>query len=292
MRADSAAIGAESASPADASACHIRLFAPSGGSPSFVIPAGGRAVERYLAGGLTLCRLLRADGSRFAEVEIDQLGELLDVRFYRSSARLRFVSDAAYPAKTTAGSANVGCSNAASASIGSRYWRRSINWRLGRSPTNIPRYKVVHALRNAQSEWVNNINWCGVPDRANGWSQYKGTTSRGLAHDGTNTVDWGSLNDNQDCMGALACAYNWYDNNGNPVESDVRFNSAEPWSLTARRGSFDIQSLAAHEFGHVRQFDHVGSGRPALVMWPYFGPGNISGRKLGKGDARANNAHY
>lgn len=247
---------------------------------------------RALTGGLTLCRLLRADGSRFAEAETDRFRQLLDIRFYRTSGTLLFAADAAHPVKPTPEGAEVGCSNAASTSIGPRYWRQVIRWWLGTPPKDLPHDKVVDALRNAHSEWNNNINWCGEADKTTGSSQYEGTTSSGLAHDGKSTVDWGSLENDQDCKGALACTYNWYDGNGDPVESDVRFSSSEPWSLKPGPDEYDIQTLAAHEFGHVRQFDHVTSGKPAVVMWPYFAPGDTSGRKLGEGDARGNNSHY
>src|SRR5262245_13491033 len=145
MRTDSAAIGAVSGSSTDVPACHLRLPPTAGGSPRFAVPAGGKAVARALAGTLTLCRLLWADGSRFAEAEVDQFSELLDVRFYRRSGGLLFVADAAYPAKTATKSAKVGCGNAASASIGPRYWRRRTKWWLGKPPKGIPRAKTAHA---------------------------------------------------------------------------------------------------------------------------------------------------
>ena len=93
----------------------------------------------------------------------------------------------------------------------------------------------------------------------------------------------------------VACTFTWYDEKGNPVESDIRFNTAYKWSTTGAAGALDIQSIAAHEIGHVLQFDHVTNASKddeTNVMWPYFATGNTTGRKLGRGDALEDNSHY
>ena len=82
---------------------------------------------------------------------------------------------------------------------------------------------------------------------------------------------------------------------GIPFESDIRFNTADKWSTTGAASAYDIQSIAAHEIGHVLQFDHVTNASKdddTNVMWPYYTTGNTSGRKLGRGDALGNNSHY
>ena len=94
---------------------------------------------------------------------------------------------------------------------------------------------------------------------------------------------------------ALACTFTWYDGNGIPLESDIRFNTAFEWSTTGASGAVDIQTVAAHEIGHVLQFDHVTNSSKdddTTLMWPYFTAGNTSGRKLGRGDALEDNSHY
>ena len=149
---------------------------------------------------------------------------------------------------------------------------------------------------DAQSQWTNNINWCW--NRRPGEfraAHYEGKTSRAAKHDGYSTVDWGSLKNDQDCGGALACTVISYDEEGNPVEADVRFNTEFKWSTSGAAGAYDIQSVAAHEIGHVIQFDHVTNSSKrdhTVVMWPYLDIGDISGRKLGRGDALGNNSHY
>ena len=67
------------------------------------------------------------------------------------------------------------------------------------------------------------------------------------------------------------------------------------WSTTGASGTYDIQSIAAHEIGHVLQFDHVTNSSKddhTVLMWPYMDSADTSGRKLGRGDALENNSHY
>jgi hypothetical protein len=276
-------------------ACGLRLPPPRSGEPRFAVPAGGRATLRSLADRIVLCTLLRADGSAFAHAEIDRLRHVLELRFFRTSGKLLFAADAAYPAFPRTEGARVSCGSAASSTTGERYWRQPIKWWVGTTPGNLPRAQVVQALRAAQSEWTNNVNWCRYPDRAEGAALYQGSTSSRFVEDGKSTVDWGSLSNVQGCNGSLGCTITWYDGDGTPVESDVRFNARLEWSVRPGAGGFDVQSVATHEFGHVRQFDHVTSQRLreyTLVMWPYFTRGDISGRRLGRGDSLADNKHY
>ena len=62
-----------------------------------------------------------------------------------------------------------------------------------RNGAGIDRETVVKAVRNAQSQWTNNVNWCGIKDQASPPAHYEGKTSRSAKHDGYSTVDWGSL---------------------------------------------------------------------------------------------------
>jgi hypothetical protein len=290
-----AALGAVAATAASIRPCDLRLPPPTGGSPRFAIPEGGRATARAIVGRLVLCTLFRADGSRFANARIDRLGQVLDVRFFRRSGTLLFAADAQFAATPAASPAEVSCENDAYDPIGKHFWQQPYKWWVGKTPGNLSADKVVQALRSAYSEWANNINWCGYADNAKAQGEYEGRTDRRSTSDGANVVDWGNLEDVQNCGGAVACTATWYDDEGNPVESDIRFNTADDWSIDPDAGSFDIQSVAAHEFGHVRQFDHVESNKAAdntVVMWPYIAKGDTSLRKLGRGDALGNNAKY
>ena len=227
-----AARGAVASSSADIRACGLRLPAPTTrGEPHFALPRGGRAIARALAGGFRLCRLLRADGSRFGQAEIDRLQQVLELRFFRRSGTLLFASDAQFPAKATTEGADVGCNNDAYSEIGPRKWQQPHKWWIGKTPSNLAADKVVQALRSAFSEWANNINWCNLTDNASAQSSYAGRTELKAKQDGKNVVHWGSLDGVQGCSGALACTATWYDNEGNPIESDIRFSTAEKWSV-------------------------------------------------------------
>ncbi len=82
---------------------------------------------------------------------------------------------------------------------------------------------------------------------------------------------------------------------GTLLEADVFFNAAFPWSVApaGQAGRFDLESIAAHEIGHLIGLGHsalgetemVGTGRRVLsagaVMFPIaFAPGSIDGRRL------------
>ena len=275
--------------------CGLRLPPPVRGELAFRIPSGGTAARRRLAGRLLLCTLHRRDGSRFARLYSDSQQRVLSVAFFRPSGVLRSASDAVYAVTPAETGADVKCDSSSQASIGKTYWQTTRKWWIGATAPGINRETVVNAVRNAQSQWTNNINWCGIQDQANPPAHYEGKTSRAAKHDGYSTVDWGSLKNDQDCSGALACTVIAYDEQGNPVEADIRFNTEFEWSTTGAAGAYDIQSVAAHEIGHVIQFDHVTNSSKrdhTVVMWPYLDIGDTSGRKLGRGDALGNNSHY
>jgi hypothetical protein len=293
---DSASVALRAPSGAAVSSpCGLRLPAPVRGQLAFRIPSGGHAARRRLAGRLSLCTLHRRDGSRFARLYNDSQRRVLSVAFFRPSGVLWSASDAAYAVTPADTGSDVKCDSSSQASIGKTYWRATRKWWIGATAPGINRETVVDAVRNAQSQWTKNINWCGIKDQANPPAQYEGKTSRAAKHDGYSTVDWGSLKSDQDCSGALACTVIAYDEKGNPVEADIRFNTEFKWSTTGASGAYDIQSVAAHEIGHAIQFDHVTNSSKrdhTVVMWPYLDIGDTSGRKLGRGDALGNNSHY
>jgi len=284
--------------PASERPCGLRLQSGRlAGVPAFAVPARGRAIRQRQADGWLRCRLEHADGTRFAEAYVDARRRVLEMRFFRRNGKLLVSIDTLHAAAGSAARAQkVACGSAAQASITDAYWRGTRNWWIGSTAPGLPADKVVKAVRDAQSQWTNNINWCGFKDEANPPATYKGRTSKKVGQDGQGTVDWGAMGDDQTCAGALACTATWYDGKGHPAESDIRFNTAFKWSTGSGDGSkYDIHATAAHEIGHLYQFDHVtNSSRndETSVMWPYQAAGDTSGRKLGKGDSQADNKHY
>ena len=245
-----------------------------------------------LAGGFRLCRLLRADGSRFAQAESTGCGRCSSsassvvparscspqTRNSRPRRRQRGPTSVATTTHTPTSARATGSSPTSGGS--------------GKTPSNLAADKVVQALRSAYSEWANNINWCDLTDNAKAQSDYQGRTELKAKQDGKNVVHWGNLEDVQGCEARSPALPRGTTSEGNPVESDIRFSTAEEWSISPDAGSYDIQSVAAHEFGHVRQFDHVTTGDNTVVMWPYISRGDTSLRKLGRGDSRGNNTEY
>jgi Matrixin len=83
---------------------------------------------------------------------------------------------------------------------------------------------------------------------------------------------------------------------GAPIESDILFNSAFPWSVAqnGESGRFDVQSIALHEIGHLSGLGHSALGETELretggrrvlaaesVMFPIaFAAGSVAGRTL------------
>ena len=146
---------------------------------------------------------------------------------------LRSAVDSSY-AVADESPASVSCGSSSQASIGDVYWKKTRRWWIGATAPGLERDAVVEAVRNAQGEWTNNINWCGTGDQANPPASYQGKTSdHAVKNDGKSVVDWGSLANDQNCSQALACTFTWYDGNGAPIESDIRFNTAFlGWSTT------------------------------------------------------------
>lgn len=217
--------------------CGLRLPPPVRGELAFRTPSGGRPALRRLAGRRLLCTLSRRDGSRFARLYSDSQRRVLSVAFFRPSGVLRSASDAVYAVTPAETGSDVKCDSSSQASIGTMYWRTTRKWSIGATAPGIDREAVVNAVRNAQSQWTNNVNWCGIKDEANPPAHYEGKTSRAAKHDGYSTVDWGSLKNDQNCSGALACTLNVYDEQGNPVEADIRFNTQYKWSTTGASGA-------------------------------------------------------
>jgi hypothetical protein len=275
--------------------CGLRLPPPQRDEIPFRTPAGGRAVRRALVRGFATCTLLRSDGSRFALLHSDSDDRVLGVAFYRRNGKLLSSVDSSY-AVAAQDAAHVKCGSSSQAAIGLGFWKKTRKWWIGATAPGLSSDAVVKAVRNAQSEWTNDINWCGIKDQANPPASYEGKTSDdAVKDDGKSVVDWGSLANDQNCDQALACTFTWYDGSGKPLESDIRFNTEFKWATNGSPSAVDIQTIAAHEIGHVLQFDHVTNSSKddeTTLMWPYFSAGDTTGRKLGHGEALADNSHY
>ena len=276
--------------------CGLRLAAAvAAGEIPFQLPDRGTAERRQLRRAFLLCTLRRPDGSLFARLRSDRRERVLAVAFYRENGALRRATGTVHAATPQDTSATVKCGSSSQTPIGPDFWRQTRNWSVGATPKGMDRSEGDQGAQGAMGEWVNNVNHCGIADKASPPMSYEGETTRKAGQDGVSVVDWASLQNDQDCKDALACTVTAYDAEGNPVESDTRFNTFYKWSMTGAKDAYDIQSVAAHEWGHILQLDHSENANKndnTLVMWPYVDIGDTSGRKLGRGDAQANNKNY
>jgi hypothetical protein len=73
----------------------------------------------------------------------------------------------------------------------------------------------------------------------------------------------------------------------------VVLDSTEDWSTEGEAKKFDVESVLAHEMGHVAGLDHVnGRTNALLTMYPSTAPGETHKRSLGKGDVSGLEALY
>jgi hypothetical protein len=120
---------------------------------------------------------------------------------------------------------------------------------------------------------------------------YRGrTASRSHGkYDGRNIVSFGPLK-----TGVLGENLNiYYTSNGAIIDSDIRFNTRERWSTKKARNAFDLQSTAAHEFGHSLCLEDLyGAGDKSKTMYGYGSRGDFKQRTLHPADKRGIQALY
>jgi hypothetical protein len=168
----------------------------------------------------------------------------------------------------SAGSA-VSCSN----SGGFTHWNiRNINWY--HNTANQGSGKGT-ALQGGMTVWTN-------VSSANHVVNLVGTTTAGFVTDNRNTVLWASGNG---CTGSCLAITALVLQSGQViVETDVSFNNNVSWSTTG--GNYDVQAVAAHEFGHALGIHHTelfSTPRPTMYA-SYFG---TDGRTLATDDHSA-----
>jgi hypothetical protein len=94
--------------------------------------------------------------------------------------------------------------------------------------------------------------------------------------------------------GVLAMAGVCYNTKTNEIAGfRVVLDSMEDWSTKGKADKFDVESVLAHEMGHVAGLDHVnGRSNALLTMYPSTAPGETHKRSLGKGDKSGLDALY
>jgi len=213
--------------------------------------AGVRAVARTLDGAVAS----RRGGIRFTRGSATPTTREARQRA-RAAARARGGSAPTARAAVTGDKCTLGSYSASGSKLGAGYGYY-VNWSaIG---------AVYHADFTTQTiygfhSWQFGYNDCG-------WSQAEivgtanfGTTTQSAAsadggtaiwHGGTHVVDAGALTAGG-CAGAIACTWRWTDTTGATIlESNVRLNSALPWTIGWQPGFYDIWSIVTHEGGHA-----------------------------------------
>ena len=258
----SATVSLRATSTAGAAApCGLRLGRPQRGELLFRTPAGGRAVRRALVGRFALCTLLRRDGSRFALLHSDadaacpRGGVLSALRDAVERRRLLLRRGSAGPGEREVRQLLPGVDRQRLLEEGEEMVDRRDRRRESTATQSCRRSGTRRANGRTTSTGAASRTRRNRPrpSRARRRSRPSTTaraSSTGAASRTTRTATARSR--------APSRAY---DNNGTPIESDIRFNTAFTWSTKGAAGAFDIQSAAAHEIGHILQFDHVTNRR-------------------------------
>lgn len=176
-------------------------------------------------------------------------------------------------------------------------WDRTLKWFYNQSTAGRAGLSGTASLadiRSANQNITLGINNCGFSQRGfRSVGAFQGTTAKfanvdSTVHctsnfpDGQNTVSWGTIDDPSvlavTCWDALLSVRS-------PIETDIYFGSnvglVDTFPPTCTR-SFDLQSVATHEWGHAFGLAHETSG-PDEVMFPTSRPCKLR-RHLGEGD--------
>jgi len=182
---------------------------------------------------------------------------------------------------TTPGRTSVGAGVSCTASGGFVHWNSAtVAWRHNTAGQG-GKPGIAAALQSALSAWT------GVTP-AGYTLAYAGTTNAGFTTDGTSTVLWATGNG---CTGGCLAITALVLGPGQVItECDISFNTSFVWNTDG--ADYDVQAIAAHEFGHGMGIHHTEitkhRNRPTMYT-AYFG---TQGRTLEADDRDALNCAY
>lgn len=271
----------------DTEACPVkgRIIKDAGGIGSVLPPPGaGIYVESLTPAGT---QELTINRSRNGAVEIEDAGTE-DLATEPLSGEV-----------TTLGT-KTACSDRANAIGGYRVYpglKYFFNTRT--TPRGITRRAATSAVRRAETSLSRSRNTCRMGDKVPVRTSYSGNTrakasvgSKGncLRPDRKNVVSFGRLP-----KGNIGRSCTWFvsqgGNIGKVTDFDIMFDKfSTKWtsrpgeSSCKKRGLYDLQSTATHEFGHVYGLYHPSGEHPSLTMNWSGSTCDASARTLGRGD--------
>lgn len=120
---------------------------------------------------------------------------------------------------------------------------------------------IIQALSNSMASWTNSS--------ADFQFSYGGRADRAApSYDSFNQIRW-AFPASTDTWLAIT---SWWSSSGKILEADILFNDNYVWATgdTISTGTFDVESVALHEFGHVLGLGH---SVPPAVMQPTMSSG-------------------
>jgi len=193
----------------------------------------------------------------------------------REAAAYRMIQNAT-PGRTSTG-AQVLCSSPG----GFVHWNRTQISMWLNPASQGGKAGVLPALQNALASW-------SAVTPANYQLSYAGTTTGGFTTDGINSVSWGTGNG---CTGGCLALTALVIGSGQVLqEVDVSFNDAFIWNTNG--SDYDVEAIAAHEFGHCLGIHHTDITKPRnrpTMYASYFG---VGGRTLEADDRDALNCAW
>ncbi len=159
-----------------------------------------------------------------------------------------------------------------------------VEWRFRRGsvPDGLGRFRSQYSLQRAHQVWSRAETVCKSKEEISMRFRFDGSSTRKVAYDGVNLVDFGHLG-----ADALAMNYTWY-SGGHILEVDLRLNRHD-YRWTNRPGGenrYQVANVAAHEIGHQLGLDDLGDPHGALTMFGRMSKGEMSKTTLGRGDLK------
>ncbi|MDQ6705677.1 MAG: matrixin family metalloprotease, partial [Acidobacteriota bacterium] len=148
-----------------------------------------------------------------------------------------------------------------------------------------PDSHALRALKNAMT------SWSSISTSAVRFAPLETTTKVNDPSDGVNVFVFRDTPEIRSVIGS-AVAINLYSilPGGQIADTDILFSPTRKFSTTMAPGTYDIESIAAHELGHALGANH--SGILSATMFHATQPGQISQRRLSADDTVFASAVY